>query len=194
MRWFALALLVACGTNGTGDTDASTSPDAEQDAGSGLDASSPVDAEPMDAEAPADAGDGGVVAEELPPTNAAELRTWLEAGMYTSWAAESGPHDSTGPHFGDVRTFVNAVLDASLRDGNTEHPMGSASVKELYGSGASIRGYSVMVKTEAGSGGARWWWYERFNASTYAASQGDANCVPCHSAGRDHFLSPYPLQ
>jgi hypothetical protein len=121
--------------------------------------------------------------------------TWLEAESYSAWTAESAIHDSTGPHFGNVRTFINTALHESLEAGNTEHPMGAAAVKELYGmNGANIRGWSVMVKTEAGSGGARWWWYERYGQTTYAASQGDDGCVPCHEAGTDHFLSPYPLQ
>jgi hypothetical protein len=188
MRWLALALLSACGTNDT--VDASMPIDAQPDAGA-IDASDPMDAAALDAEPE----DTGVVAGDLPPTNAGELRPWLEAGSYTAWPAESAIHDSAGPHFGNVRTYINTVLDQSLAAGNTEHPVGSASVKELYGSGgANIRGYSVMVKTEAGSGGDRWWWYERFNATTYASSQGDGQCVPCHSAGNDHFLSPYPLQ
>jgi hypothetical protein len=191
---FALAL--ACTADPADERDASAidaKPDAAMDASeidAGASDAEPADADPIDA----DPTDTGVIADQLPPTNAGELRPWLEAGSYTTWAAESGPHDSAGPHFGTVRTFINAALDQSLAAGNSEHPMGSAAVKELYGGGNTIRGYSVMVKTESGTGGDRWWWYERYNATTYAASQGDGQCVPCHSAGNDFFLSPYPLQ
>jgi hypothetical protein len=174
--------------------DASAS-DASEIDGSTADASETTDAaiadaEPLDADAP----DMGVPPDQLPPTDAVELLDWLQANTYAGWAAESAQHASTGPHFGDVRVFVNAALDASLGAGNTEHPVGSAAVKELFGNGNTIRGWSVMVKTEAGNDGSRWWWYERYDGSTYASSQGAGICVPCHADGVDSFRSPYPLQ
>jgi hypothetical protein len=209
----ALMLLVcACGTNdrrnrGTG-TDA-TPRDAAPDAAA-LDASEPMDAALADADpgdaAPRDADptdadpidaeptDTGATADQLPPTDAADLLVWLQANTYAGWAAESAEHASAGPHFGDVRTFVNGALDGSLAAGNLEHPVGSAAVKELYGNGNTIRGWSVMVKTEAGNDGSRWWWYERYEGSVYASSQGAGICVPCHADGTDSFRSPYPLQ
>jgi hypothetical protein len=197
-----LLVCFACDTAEVGPQDGSTDAsarDADPVDANAMDASaidaSAMDAEAMDAESvDAEPSDTGVSSDQLPPTQGGPLLTWLESGAYTSWAAESGLHASTGPHFGDVRTFVNDALDASLAAGNTEHPMGSAAVKELYGNGSNVRGWSVMVKTESGTGGDRWWWYERYDGSVFASSQGSNVCVPCHVDGNDFFQSPYPLQ
>ena len=43
---------------------------------------------------------------------------------------------------------------------NAEHPLHAAVVKELYGSGATVVGWAVAVKTKAASdGGNGWYWY-----------------------------------
>jgi hypothetical protein len=133
--------------------------------------------------------------DQLPPTEAAALRVWLEAGSYLDWQAESAPHPGTGPHFGVVRVFVNDALFASLSDQLPQHPAGAAAVKELYGtSGASRRGWAVMVKirddSDVGSG---WYWFETFGSFT-SGGIGLPGCTTCHSTGRDFVRIPFPLQ
>ncbi len=133
---------------------------------------------------------------QAPPVVGAELRLWLESGEYSGWVAESATHQSTGPHFGFVRTFVNNVLLQSLRVGGPEHPEGAAAVKELYGSTeGDVVGYSVMVKIQSESaGGDGWYWYELYDGSTFADSAGNSTCTGCHASGADFFRSPIPFQ
>lgn len=134
-------------------------------------------------------------APQLPPTAAAALRTWLEAGSYLDWRAESAPHLGTGPHFGIVRVFVNDALFASLSDGLPQHPAGAAAVKELYGNGGStVRGWAVMVKIQDDSdAGGGWYWFETFDTFS-SGGIGLRGCTTCHSIGRDFIRIPFPLQ
>lgn len=126
------------------------------------------------------------------PLGGKALQTWLEDGEYTGWAAEPEVHDGAGPHFGAVRVFVNPDLEASLLDGNTEHPIGSSSVKELYGSGDSVLGWAVMTKIESGTSGDTWHWYERYEDDTLIDGVGKPDCSGCHGAGIDHVLTEWP--
>jgi hypothetical protein len=135
--------------------------------------------------------------DEVPPVTGAELLPWLQAGNYTAWEKESAVHEGLGPHFGDVRVFLNPILAESLAAGDVTYPAGAAAVKELYGgAGASSPGgWAVWVKTEADSkGGDTLYWYEIFGASTYANSVGASLCTGCHSGGQDLLLTGYPLQ
>ena len=145
-------------------------------------------------------GDGDGDGESFPcprqfvPTNQADLLAWLETGEYQSWTGESEVHTSTGPHFGGVRTFVDACLGGSLNASETERPSGSAAVKELYGDGEEIRGWSVMAKIASGSGADTWYWFEIYDDTVYGDDIGLELCSDCHSGGDDFFLSPWPLQ
>jgi len=131
---------------------------------------------------------------ETPPTDGGPLASWLADGNYLAWAAESDVHASTGPHgSAGVRTFVNAKLFDSLAAGSDEHPVGAATVKELYGS-SGVTGYAVLVKVEAGRGSTRWYWYERVGSTTYADGIDERLCTGCHAPGADQILTPYPLQ
>lgn len=137
---------------------------------------------------------GGALAGESPPMGAASLLPWLESGRYRGWAAESGPHASAGPHFGKVRAFINPSLAASMGAADTEHRPGAAAVKELYGGGDRVRGWSVSIKLDgAGIGGARWYWFEYFDGRIVADARGAPLCASCHAAGRDFVLSTWPL-
>lgn len=128
-------------------------------------------------------------------TEVASLRAWLTQGSeYRSWASESSVHPSAGPHFGQVRTYLNPALLGSLTQAASNHPAGSAAVKELYGSGGEVQGWSVMYKPAAGEGGAAWFWYEEYAGSTYASGFGSGGCVGCHAIGQDHVRTPFPLQ
>ena len=138
--------------------------------------------------------DPGCAVEEGVPTAKEELLTWLQAGKYSGWAAESAPHPSAGPH-GTVKTFMNPILAASMAAGSATHPVGAAAVKELY-SGATVNGWAVEVKTAADSdGGAGWYWYERIGSFDVVSSNGPNFCSGCHAGGGvDFVLTPYPLE
>ncbi len=107
-------------------------------------------------------------------------------------------HASTGPHGGNVRTYLNAKLEASMKAGGT-HTKDAASVKELYGSGTTtVTGWAVMVKTQdASASGQGFYWYEVFSTQPGAGAlegQGKKLCVDCHAGGKDYVLAPFPLQ
>ncbi len=132
------------------------------------------------------------------PLDAAALHEYLRGGAYRQWAGESAPHRSTGPHGGDVRTFVSPGLSASLQAG-AAHPKDATAIKELYGSGDSVTGWAVGIKLAGDSdGGKAWYWYEVFStqpgASPGFAGQGLPLCSNCHRDGRDYVLTPFPLQ
>lgn len=128
-----------------------------------------------------------------PPTDAATLLPWLEAGNYARWDAEAERHPSEGPHFDGVRTFVNSVLLESLEAGGDDHPVGSSVVKELYGAGPEVGGWAVMVKVAAGSSVDNWYWYESFQGTTYADATGVGGCGDCHTMGTDFIRTTLPL-
>ncbi len=141
--------------------------------------------------------DTGAPVEELPPIDSVEiLEAWLAGGAYKQWAVESQVHASTGPHGGNVRTYVNAIALASLMAQTSEHPQDAATVKELYGAGVdTLIGYAVSLKTAPTSeGGATWYWYERVNGTTYGGDLGVGLCTGCHGGGADYILTPFPLQ
>ena len=126
----------------------------------------------------------------MPVTNA-ELIDWTENGEYLDWASEPEIHDSAGPHFGDVLTFVNPELNGSFKEGGTPHPLASAAVKELYGSTNEVQGWAVMVKVAEGTGEDSWYWWERYEGDTLADGIGDSTCTGCHSAGVDYVLTMF---
>lgn len=135
----------------------------------------------------------------LVPSNGAELFLWLQAGNYMALKAESGKHASTGPHGGNVLTFVNPILFDALTAGSTNFPVGSAAVKELWGNGSKLLGWAVFVKIQADSAnGNGFYWYENYSttdpSNPVADGTGVGLCTGCHSTGTDYFLSPFPLQ
>lgn len=160
-------------TNVTGDTESGTTTSAE-----GTTEGSGVTGEP---DAPP------------PPTGAAMLLPWLEAGSYTEWEAEAERHPSLGPHFDGVRAFVNAALLESLEAGSDDHPVGAAVVKELFGPAPEVGGWAVMVKVAPGSSVDNWYWYESFEGTTYADDTGIDGCGNCHGLGSDFVRTTLPL-
>lgn len=130
-----------------------------------------------------------------PPQGGAALETWLKAGHYKNWRSESGPHASQGPHFGKVRAYLNPSLFESLQSKMRQHPHGAVAVKELYGDGETVQGWSVAIKTAADSaGGSNWYWYEIFQDKVIKDGQGVLLCRGCHFTGRDYVLTPWPLK
>ena len=167
-----------------GDDDAGTSMGTE---GSGAEGDSADGADSSDSGGTPTCDDGV-------STNAALLLPYLQEGGYLGLLAESAVHDSAGPHFGDVRTYVGDCLADSLEAGAAQHPVGAAAVKELYGSGGTVQGWAVMVKAEDVGGGDGWYWYEWYQGNVYGGTVDDATCVGCHAAGIDGVRSPWPLQ
>lgn len=139
-----------------------------------------------------DTNTGGIEEPQLPPGDVASLIAWLEGGEYTDWQAESAVHASTGPHFGNVRTFFNNVLFDSFEGGKAVHPIGAANVKELYGPGNSIRGWAVMIKRQEDAG--QWYWFEVYDGDVLSDTVAWDVCEDCHGDGTDNVLTPWPLQ
>lgn len=144
-----------------------------------------------DGETTADETTGGFEP-QLPPGDVDSLIAWLQDGGYDDWAAESAVHDSDGPHFGNVRTFFNNVLVDSFEGGGAVHPIGSANVKELYGPGNTVRGWSVMYKREVDGG--QWYWFEVYDGDVLADTVAWDLCEDCHGDGVDNVRTPWPLQ
>ena len=100
----------------------------------------------------------GASVDSLIPTDKDRLFKYLRDGSYKQFAKESAAHPTRGPHtkFGwPVRVFLDPKLDASLRAGSTSHPVGSASVKEMYDGNGKLQGWAVMVKRKPRVTGAR---------------------------------------
>ena len=95
---------------------------------------------------------------------------------------------------------MNDALWTSLAAGRASHPVGAASVREIYASDLkTLRGFGVLVKTEEGAqGGEGWYFYETFSVTPgdpYAISdQGAPGCVRCHTQGADFIQSQLPLR
>jgi len=142
--------------------------------------------------------DPGMGSKEDVPTNNDDIFAYLQRGDYLDFRKEAAVHPSTGPHGGNVLTFVNKALADSLDAGNTSHPVGSASVKELYlSSTTEVGGWAAGVKVADMGQADDWYWYEVFstasNASPVADGRGVGLCANCHAAGTDYWLSPWPF-
>lgn len=143
-------------------------------------------------------GAAGQSGDPTVPTTPAALFEWLTARGYEGFQPESKIHASAGPHGGSVRAFLSPSLVQSLASGAAEHPEGVAVVKELYGSGQTLTGWAVAVKTQPTSdAGKGWYWFEVFSTQSAGSAlegQGKSLCVNCHKGGKDHVLTPFPLQ
>jgi hypothetical protein len=141
------------------------------------------------------------------PMGKEELFKFLADGKYKSFPAmESGQHPSSGPHsikgtFGQpVRSYLNAIMNDSLKAGNDVHPEGSGIVKEMFSKdGKVLEGWAVSIKTQKDSdGGKGWFWYEATSTKDSSALVANGNGVPmcfgCHSAGNDFVLAGFPLK
>ena len=135
-----------------------------------------------------------MVSDDVPPVDSDDLFAYMKAGMYTDMLAEPTIHPSSPAH-GMARVFLNRQLAQSLLDGNAEHPVGAASIKEIYQQdGETLRGYSAEVKVAAGADGDTWYWYEILNVENndnpIADGIGESLCVNCHAGGTDFVLIP----
>ena len=99
-----------------------------------------------------------------------------------------------------VRVFYNKTLSGSLESGNPEHPVGAASVKEMYDDDGDLSGWAVLVKTQDRTDEGRgWFWYEVTSSTDSSAlaaiGNGVTGCVSCHSfRDQDQILSGFPLK
>jgi hypothetical protein len=195
-------LLAACGSE-SDEVAPDATPGPSRDAGLATadDAAAAADAAPEAADARADDAGGPLDSGDTPdaspaqadagpasmPTTRAEIVAFVQSGAYTAWAAEPARHASTGPHGGAVRTFVNATLYTSLKQGRASHPSGSIAVKELY-TGANRTGWAVDLKGDDGV----WIYYEGFEPRLdQYYFRGDGNlCANCHAGGVDRVLVP----
>ncbi len=132
---------------------------------------------------------------------------FLVSGKYKSFPAkESKTHPSAGPHsikgtFGmPVQTYMNSIINDSLKAGNKSHPKGAGIVKEMFSAEGELQGWAVSLKTQEDSdGGKGWFWYEVTSTkdanAIVAHGNGVALCFGCHSSSRNDFvLSTYPLR
>lgn len=136
---------------------------------------------------------------QVPPSDATKLLQWLQDGRYKTWAKESKPHASLGPHPTQVVAYLNGALDKSLAAKAAAHPKGSAAVKELLDASGKLSGWAVSIKTQADSAaGKGWYWYEILGTNAGGRVVASANGVPlcfgCHTPGRDFVLIPHPLK
>ena len=103
-------------------------------------------------------------------------------------------HASTGPH-GQVRSFFNASLVATLTANGSDHAVGAATVKELH-SNEGLEGWAVMVKTGDGTSASDWYFYEVFSTTDSSEiavdGNGVASCANCHRGGTDFILTKLP--
>jgi len=194
---------VACGANGTGES-AVTGGEGGRGAGSAVPEGG--NAGSSGAAPPTAGGSGGAGAggedssgeggrseeEQLPPTDAARMRDWLDAGHYLRWHCEERPTSkdsgSSGIHVHRVnRVCTNALLaSATLQDG--EWPAGVASVKETY-DGEQLVAFDVAVKVaDRSDGGAGWYWY----ATPAISGFGVAACTGCHAVAGSSEDFPGP--
>ena len=132
---------------------------------------------------------GGSAANLKQDDYANKVFKWLKHGDYRKYKAESAVHpSSTGAVHGEVKTYVNDKLDRSMMSGAEEHPVGAASIKELYKDG-KLYGWAAAIKVKSGAKANGWYWYEVLsttdNSKPVAASLGSAKCVGCHSVGTD---------
>lgn len=170
--------LIVCTIAAAGCDDDDTPP-------AGVDAAA-IDAAGVEAaatEAPAgDRASSGAGA-QTPPQGQAAMQAWIAEGHYKTWRCEtaiSSPRPN-GAH-GRNRVCTNDVLSATTAGAN---PVGSASVKEIYGAGDTPTGHAVSLKVAAGATGASWYWYERLGTSVVADGINVGSCAGCHaSAGQ----------
>lgn len=132
------------------------------------------------------------------PVGKTKLFTYLKSGAYKDFKyKENEMHPSVGPHTQlglPVQVYYNDTISASIKNGNTEHPVGSAIVKEMFSEDKILAGWAVMVKTEPKSdAGKGWFWYEVTSAtdedSLAAIGNGVPGCQSCHTVGNDMVRS-----
>lgn len=126
----------------------------------------------------------------------AAVQAWLAEGEYLEWERHD-PEPAPGM-VGGARVYLSPELAASLRAGASEHPPGSAAVREIVSADDPDTqiGWAFSHKLEAGEAGAEdqaWFFYEVFDldpaAAPLTAERGAPGCVGCHGEGVDFVRS-----
>ena len=121
--------------------------------------------------------------QQPPSEDAAAVQDWLDQRLYETWDAEPLAHISKGPHFGYVRTYVNAVAYEGLTTGAAQLGRGAVAVKVVYGGSlADVQGHALahMIADESALGDG-WYWFERFDGNEIMSKRGsDTFCAECH--------------
>jgi hypothetical protein len=122
---------------------------------------------------------------QRPPQGQAAIEAWLAAGHYLAWRCESAisPPRLNGAH-GRHRICTNSIL---LGSAGPIHPVGAASVKELFDGNDRPNGFAVGIKVAPGMSDLTWYWYERTGTSPTSRPVADdvsaQMCGPsCHAA------------
>ena len=104
------------------------------------------------------------------------------------------PPGNGSPHPGEVRTFFNPTLAESMGAGNTEHPVGSAALKESW-QGDTLSGWFIEVKVAEGTGVETWyWWSDLASVDALGGDSSVAACTGCHAGGIDYVTTSYPFE
>lgn len=142
-------------------------------------------------------GDAGVTIPSSIPgltdLTAAGLKQFVEAESYSAWTADAAVHDADGgsPH-GKVKSFFNDAVKASLEASNTEHPVGSIIVKELYDEDETTRkGWAMEAKISEGTEATTWLFYY-LNDGEEKYGAGIEPCAACHADGVDYVTDQLP--
>jgi hypothetical protein len=124
---------------------------------------------------------------DTPPPGQKALEAWLAGGYYRAggWHCETAisPPRLNGAH-GRHRICTNSIL---LGSAGPIHPVGAASVKELFDGNDRPNGFAVGIKVAAGLSDLTWYWYERTGTSPTSRPVADdvsaQVCGPsCHAA------------
>jgi hypothetical protein len=124
---------------------------------------------------------------DTPPQGQKALEAWLASGYYRAggWRCETAisPPRLNGAH-GRHRICTNATL---LGSAGPIHPVGAASVKELFDGNDAPNGFAVGIKVAPGLSDLTWYWYERTGTSPTSRPVADGVsaqvCGPsCHAA------------
>ena len=140
------------------------------------------------------------------PTNKDDLFAFVKAGKHKSWVNESVMRETDAPHGTYVVTYLNSILDKSMKAENETHPVGSAAVKHMFDENRKPAGWAVSVKVKPDSdGGKGWYWYETLSSEDANAipvrgtktgeGLGAGVCIGCHGRfGLDFVTIEYPLK
>lgn len=137
------------------------------------------------------------------PLGKDELFAFLTTKEYGAFETqEKNMHPSAGPHTKlglPVKVYMNDIIANSLTANNSEHPLGSVIVKEMFDANNVLSGWAVMAKTQASTeDGKGWFWYEVTSTkdanSLQAMGNGVIGCTSCHSSGgRDMVKTEFPF-
>ena len=135
------------------------------------------------------AGDAGGTPVLDVPTTPDEMQAFLEAEGYIDWPSQPVTTNE-GPTHGLKKTYNNTLLNASLAAGNEVHPVGAASVKELYRDPDTRKGWAVEVKVAEGDEADSWYWYYAPSGTLSTEGLGPNFCSNCHSGGSNFVFAP----